>query len=324
MHVAIRSATSGEELVKLREDDLPETPSTSVRALKGLLAKHLHLPRFRQRLLTDDGELLDDDKQLEGLPVALQLVRLELWPSDEQRDWAFLEACAENRLTEVEEMLSGPQDPNTQIDDVTALRCAAESGSLGVVELLLEASADNESCDDFGSTPLHFAIVNGQCETARLLLRSRVDTEKCNKAGLVALHWATQRGHREAIRLLLESRADVDGQEGSTPLHSAALAGHLECAQLLLNSRADTERCDQEGRTPLLVACANGVFAIVKLLLESDADQSKRSLGGRTALDLAAENGHSKVLEFLEAKATQRMKRQELMRRVESYRPPKT
>ena len=94
--LAIHSAASGEELLRLTPNDLPALgQNISIGALEQLWAQRLHLSRFRQRLLTD-GELLDDELNL-TLPLNLQLVKLEFSTPEDERDRAFVEACAQHK-----------------------------------------------------------------------------------------------------------------------------------------------------------------------------------------------------------------------------------
>ena len=312
--IVIRSAASGEELVRPAADDLPvlaETRGTSVRVLKQALAKRINLSRFRQRLLTDDGELLHDDTLLSP-PLNLQLVKLELLKPDEDRDAAFVDACAENRVAEVENRLCSPQDPNTvsiiTIDDdeerLTALSVAVQHGHPKVVSRLLEADADTDMRGDIcGKTPLLSAAFNGDLDIVRLLLEASADKEKFDIERRTALHIASEEGHLETVRLLLESGTNRDPRDnqGRTPLHLAFEGGHLEVAQLLLDSGAKRDACDNQGRTPALHVIAKrcslelvGLLLEVGcllpeagcLLLEAGADREKFDSEGKTALEL--------------------------------------
>ena len=53
-----------------------------------------------------------------------------------------------------------------------ALRCAALSGAVSVVQLLLDAGADTGRKDCIGETPLSLAVLVGQWECAQALLQS--------------------------------------------------------------------------------------------------------------------------------------------------------
>ena len=340
--IVIRSAASGEEVVRLAADDLPVragTGSISVCALKQVLAKRINLSRFRQRLLTDGGELLHDDIQLSP-PLILQLVKLELLKPDKTRDKDFIDACAQNRVAEVEGMLCGLQDPNTMCDDgqeeyLRALHVAAQNGCVAVVDRLLEAGANTETCDNcYQATPLHLAARHGHTQVVRVLLESGTDKDKSGPQEATPLLWATENGNLEVVRLLLESGADKEKPDhlqktplywaacegqlevvslllqsgadknkgnvfGSTPLHSAACFGHLKIVRLLLESGADKEACEIEGRTPLHLAAQYGRLEIARLLLEGGADRNRCMGNGRLPVHLAAFYGHGDVEDLL-------------------------
>lgn len=74
----------------------------------------------------------------------LQLVILECLPAETQQDTAFIKACAENHIEEVERMLQWPQNPNATEEQggYTALHAASQEGMVQSVCLLLEARAD--------------------------------------------------------------------------------------------------------------------------------------------------------------------------------------
>ena len=278
LDIVIRSAASGEELVRLAAHDLPdpaESQGTSVRALKQLLAKRINLSRFRQRLFTDGGELLHDDIQLSP-PLNLQLLKLDLLKRDKERDEAFMDACEQNRVPEVEDMLCGSQDPDTVFEFdhgyVTVLHLAAQGGCLEVVGLLLEAGADKDKCDSHGATPLHAAAVacGGQLEVAQLLLESGADKDKSDHQGATPLNLAAGHGCLQVARFLVEVGADKDKSDHQqrTPLHLAAGGGFWKVVKLLLEAGADKQKCDHNGMTPLHLAAEKGKVKIAGLLLK--------------------------------------------------------
>ena len=297
--IVICSAASGEELVRFAADDLPvaEREGISVRALKQFLAKRINLSRFRQRLLTEGGELLHDDIQLSP-PLNLQLVKLELLKPDKKRDMTFFAACQHSIVAEVEDMLNGPQDPDTV---QTSLHVAAQNGCLEVVDLLLEAGADKEICDMYGRTPLHWAAYCGHLEIVRFLLQSGADKDKCDTDGTPPLHYASEQGQLEVVRLLLESGAEKDscGIQGRTPLHFAVTCNQLEVARLLLEAGADKDKFDFEGQTALHISSQLNHLELARLLLQTGADKDKSDNQRATPLHFAAENGHLEVVRLL-------------------------
>ena len=242
--------------------------------------------------MTDDGEILHDDTLLSP-PLNLQLVKLELLKPDEDRDAAFVDACAENRVAEVENRLYGPQDPNTvsifTTDDdeehLTAFSVAVQHGHPEVVSLLLEADADTDMCGNiYGETPLLSAAFNGDLDVVRLLLEAGADKEKFDIDGQTALHNASEEGHLETVRLLLESGANRDpcDKQGRTPLHLAFEGGHLEIAWLLLGSGA--KMIHATIKEEHLYMCLQKVAEVLCLLLEAGAHREKFDSEGKTAL----------------------------------------
>ncbi len=105
----------------------------------------------------------------------------------------------------------------------TPLRLAVER-SPAVVAALLDAGADTEAADAYGSTPLHYAVLN--------------------------------RADREVLALLLEHGADVNARDnqGQAPLHLAAKRHRVDAARLLLGQGAQVNARDDGGRTPLSYA----------------------------------------------------------------------
>ena len=275
--------------------------------MKRVLAKRINLSRFRQRLLTDDGEILHDDTLLSP-PLNLQLVKLELLKPDEDRDAAFVDACAENRVAEVENRLCGPQDPKTvsiiTTDDdeehLTAFSVAVQHGHLEVVSLLLEADADTDMCGNiYGETPLLSAAFNGDLDIVRLLLEAGADKEKFDIDGQTALHNASEEGHLETVRLLLESGAKRDpcDKQGRTPLHLAFEGGHLEIAWLLLGSGA--KMIHATIKEEHLYICLQKVAEVLCLLLEAGAHREKFDSEGKTALHRDSMLGNLELAQLL-------------------------
>ena len=85
--------TSGETLTVL-EDELQ---GQTAKAVKKALAAKVGISRFKQRFFLEDGShQIQDDEVLDPVPVKIQLVVLEFWPTDDEvsqkmisasRDW---------------------------------------------------------------------------------------------------------------------------------------------------------------------------------------------------------------------------------------------
>ncbi|MHC4669970.1 MAG: ankyrin repeat domain-containing protein [Planctomycetota bacterium] len=109
-----------------------------------------------------------------------------------------------------------------------------------VVPLLVEAGADVKAKNEWGFTPLWYAVNlitanNGGLEVAILLLDKGAEVDPPLRAGDTPLLAAATAGHLELVKVLLEHGADPTkaGRKGRTPLSAARECGHTEIAKLL-------------------------------------------------------------------------------------------
>ena len=99
---------------------------------------------------------------------------------------------------------------------VTALHVADDSP--GCTELLLRYGADPTARDNFGRTPLHWAMVSGNVEVVRMLLAAGTNADVMDDDGATPLSelvtrlecGASREGHPEIARVLLKFGADLD------------------------------------------------------------------------------------------------------------------
>jgi ankyrin repeat protein len=187
--------------------------------------------------------------------------------------------------------------------DVSTLPLAACVGNLAQVKSLVESGADPNAKDDFGWTPLYWAVSTGQEEVAEYLIRrgAQVDAKMVNERTL--LHQAAQAGVVHLVEVLISKGLDVKGTttEGYTPLHLAAEAGRREVAEILIAKGADinAKTTDEAKTTPLHMAAFAGHKDVVELLIAKGADASIREYRGHTALGLAEQRGHTETADIL-------------------------
>ena len=168
---------------------LEEFQGKAVRFLKNRLAKEIGIPRFRQRLVGEDGRKLEDDDLIYA--SNLQLVILNSCFTSQARD-KLMSACSRAaHVEEVEALLQEPIAPDGKEQENSALHVASMAGHEQTVALLLEAKAmvDKETAFPMVETALHLACGNGHPEIVKLLLEAHADTETWLSSVMCAPFW---------------------------------------------------------------------------------------------------------------------------------------
>ena len=89
----------------------------------------------------------------------------------------------------------------------TPLHIASKAGYTAICLLLIKNGASFLQHDNYGYTPLSWAIWNGHCDTASAFLELKEEGKLLqfrSKTGETLLHLAVQRGHVEVTSLLLQ------------------------------------------------------------------------------------------------------------------------
>lgn len=113
-------------------------------------------------------------------------------------------------------------------------------------------------------TPLHTSASNSNNPAiAQLLINAGANVNAQDVYGTTALHLAAWYEHPEMVKTLLENGAQVNAQtntlgnwdtDGATPLHEAAMRGNIEIIEQLIDDGADLTIKNAKGQTPLVSA----------------------------------------------------------------------
>ena len=239
-------------------------------------------------------------------------VKSSLVSIDEEDSELYLKcAVEEGDADAVELCLENGASVNCQFkDDLytplhTACSSGSSTGSMEVLEILLERGADCNACNKWRETPLLIAANNGHRLGVAALLKHGADPSLCSEAGWSALTFAAHKGYDDIVALLLRAGAPVNSrvsEDLSTPLHKAcagAKPGHLASVKLLLDASADPHALNKWRETPLLTAANHGQPGAVEVLLSSGADPCKCTDTGWSPLSIAAYKGHDDVVRLL-------------------------
>lgn len=227
------------------------------------------------------------------------------------------------------------EDLDVETDGVSPLALAIQFGNVEIVQMLLDAGADEMLYDAEGTPPI-FSLVRYPVDFFR---EHRRDSEKHpifeEKKRIISLleqldltdsdgytvlmkslfpmrFWFNAHGegispHKNLpIALeLINVGADINtiANDGKRPLHQAVVAVE-EVARELVKAGADINVQDNDGNTPLICACKEAKEETVLWLLKAGADYKIQNNEGKTAKDIATQKGYSRALELMGADDT--------------------
>ena len=205
--------------------------------------------------------------------------------------------------TEIRQLLQNSQkDINAQLIDV------AENDQTEKVQALLEAGAEANAKDQYGTTAVTLAAAAGSTDTVRALLDAGADANVEDQAYQTAVRWAAAAGHTNTVSFLLDLGVDAN-DTGVTALELAARNGHTETLLVLLARGASVNAKDRNNLTALMRAAEAGHTDAVRVLLDAGADANAKDNDDRTVLMMAERLGRTEVVELLKnagAKVTQK------------------
>ncbi|SCV58096.1 related to endocytosis ankyrin repeat protein Nuc-2 [Fusarium fujikuroi] len=155
------------------------------------------------------------------------------------------------------------------VQDITALHVAVQSGSLACVRLLLEAGAPVSKTDKYGRTPMNCPGWENQEHqqeihaTIKLLQDYGADIESKDNLGSTPVLWTCQRGNVPVLGALVKAGASLGAINSNRNgiLHTAALSYKFDVVHYLAEQDledVDPQLRDLHGETPL--GCLRWVF----------------------------------------------------------------
>lgn len=196
-------------------------------------------------------------------------------------------------------------------DKTCALHVAAENGSAGVVDILIECGALIDAVAVTNQdTPLVLAAGAGHAKIVETLLAKGANPNHANGYGNSSLHQAAKAHNVDVCASLLKAGAKIDikNKKGSTPLLLACLmednsnkSEMMRLFKLLVDNAADVNAVDNNGSTPLHAAAGAGNEALIEYLLSAGANAKAKDSGDFTPLR-TAEFHKAKISSGLTAK----------------------
>lgn len=170
----------------------------------------------------------------------------------------------------------------------TALHvAAAQTDTVEITTLLVQAGSDVNAPGNGGASPLHCAAKAGLLDVAQLLLGHGASARMKDHRGQTALQVAEGRADESLINLLTRAV-----QMSTDPSTNPILLVHRQ-------TEADIELKNENGLTALLQAVEDGDQDRVRALLALGAEIEAKTGRGKTALHIAAFFGHGEIVRML-------------------------
>lgn len=175
------------------------------------------------------------------------------------------------------------------------LHCAARSGSVETVQLLIDSGAKVDAPSRSGYAPIYSAVKANKLNVVRALLKAGADPSKpfaCDylccgistEKGQLT-HVAAMGGHLKTLQTLIEAgsplastyeRIEGGTGPGQRPIDLAVVEGHVEIAKFLLNRDGADMKTELYPKTLLTGLLCTAVqvdhLSMAKLLLDAGAD----------------------------------------------------
>ena len=185
----------------------------------------------------------------------------------------------------------------------------------------LDAGADPNAFDEFGRTPLYWAVRYDALDIVRVLISANAEVNvvfsgpasPVDVNGWTPLHLAAYYASPALVDALLAAGAPPSVRVGTgigpTALHIAVERGSLPVVRTLIDHGANVNlprSADRGGPTPLHIAAERGALTILAALIFADADihiplrrDGLFNRGGLTALHVAAVHGFPNAVSVL-------------------------
>jgi ankyrin repeat protein len=151
------------------------------------------------------------------------------------------------------------------------------------------ASADVNSKDSHGETPLMYAAAVGSVDAMKVLLSKKADVNAQTEFGATALMWSVSDSAK--VRLLVSSGANVNAatKRGRTALFLAAMNDHsADIVSFLLLKGADAKALDAYGNSTLVAAALGNDLETIRMIVAAGVDAGAGNKAGFAPIHAAA------------------------------------
>lgn len=172
------------------------------------------------------------------------------------------------------------------------LLIAVYRNSIDSTLLLLKQGAKTNSKDEYGNTPIFYAVQNQNMDLIKLLEFNGANINMRNFEGTTPLSFAVFLDYFDIAEYLCYKGAMVNKSDkyGAIPLHYAAYFGDYYMADMLIFYKSDVNNSSFDKNQPLHLAALSGDTAMIQLLLKHGAKPESENTYGRTPIEMAIEH----------------------------------
>lgn len=211
--------------------------------------------------------------------------------ADSQMDSKLAGAVMGMDTQETKNLLEAGADANYKENNRPMIAWAAQSGSVEVVEALINAKADVNAVDGIGQTALMRAVDMDQINVVEILIKAKADVNVKTSDGKTALILAVSNDKPALVKALIDAGADTNTMTSDSqfPALIAAQNGTEESKEIisLLGTAKANLNASNAAYTPLTYAIEQGNKELADVLLKAGADPNGKSEGGRAPLTLS-------------------------------------
>ncbi|RLV61048.1 ankyrin repeat domain-containing protein [Parashewanella curva] len=184
-----------------------------------------------------------------------------------------------------------------------ALINSCRHGQLHSVQRLITQGVNLNITDQYGGSPLYYALQQGHIELANTLMEhgARLTADEQKQGVEQAFFDAIEANRLSSIQAFVRAGANVNAKNnlGNTPLGYAVCCQRPQIVRLLLANGAEVNARNNQTTTPLKYAVNKGDLKIVRLLLRSGANPNIRNQNGVSPLASASRHGHFEIMQLL-------------------------
>jgi ankyrin repeat protein len=178
-----------------------------------------------------------------------------------------------------------------------------QAAAAGVVQLLIEATAEVNAVDINGWIPCHNAAFCGYAKALEMMIAAGANESAPDAQGRTPLFVSR---NAAVMSVLIAAKADVNAidKDGNSPCHAICLhelssSDVLSMLPLLRKAGANIDMKNRQGETALHVAAERCGVDVLAALIDAKADLSKRDDNDNTVWHCAARGGRVENLKYL-------------------------